>query len=71
VGPFAGAAAIADLSQVLAEGDQLEQKAAALALSASRHPAAAEALARRRDLADAIAAETISWKDVVEHTPQA
>jgi hypothetical protein len=50
VGPFAGVAAIADLGQVLAEGDELEQKAAALALSASRHPAAAEALARRRDL---------------------
>jgi hypothetical protein len=71
VGPFASDAAIADLSQVLAEGDELEQKAAALALSASRHPAAAEALARRRDLADAIAAETISWKDVTEQTPQA
>jgi hypothetical protein len=71
VGPFAGAAAIADLGRVLAEGDPREQKAAALALSASRHPAAAEALARRRDLADAIAAKTISWKDVTDHTPEA
>jgi hypothetical protein len=71
VGPFAGVAAIADLRQVLMEGDPLEKKAAALALSASRHPAAAEALARRRDLADAIAAQTISWKDVTDHAPQA
>lgn len=69
VGPFAGDKAIADLRRVLAEGDSLEQKAAALALSASRHPAAAETLAQRRDLADAIAAGKISWKDVADHTP--
>jgi hypothetical protein len=71
VGPFAGAAAIADLSCVLAKGDPMEQKAAALALSSSQNPAAAKALARRRDLADAIAAGKITWDDVRDQIPQA
>jgi hypothetical protein len=69
VGPFADAAAIADLTRVLVEGDSLDQKAAALALTASRDPAAAEALARRRDLADAVAAGEITWNDVRSQTP--
>jgi hypothetical protein len=71
VGPFAGDAAIEDLGRVLAEGDPLEQKAAALALSATRHRAAAETLARRRDLADAVAAGKITWNDLRDQIPQA
>ena len=71
VGPFAGDAAIADLARVLRQGEPLEQKAAALALSASRHPAAAETLAQRRDLGDAIAAGKITWDDVRDPVPQA
>ena len=70
VGPFADAAAIADLARVLVEGDPLEQKAAALALTASRDPTAAEVLDRRRDLVDAVAAGEITWNDVRSQTPQ-
>jgi hypothetical protein len=70
VGAFADAAAIADLAHVLAEGDPLEQKAAALALTASRDPAAAKALARRGDLADAIAAGEVTWNAVRSQSPQ-
>jgi hypothetical protein len=69
VGPFADAAAISDLARVLVEGDPLEQKAAALALTASRDPGAADALAQRRDLAHAVAAGEISWNDVRSQTP--
>jgi hypothetical protein len=71
VGPFADAAAIADLARVLVEGDPMEQKAAALALTASRDPAAAKALTRRRDLGDAVAAGKITWNDVRSQIPQA
>jgi hypothetical protein len=71
VGPFADATAIADLARVLSEGTGLEQKASALALSASRDPAAAEALGPRRDLADAIAVGEITWNDVRDCTPAA
>ena len=71
VGPFADDAAIADLRRVLAQGDPLEQKAAALALSTSRHPAAAQTLAWRLELADAVAAGRITWNDVREQIPQA
>jgi hypothetical protein len=70
VGAFADAAAIADLARVLVEGDPLEQKAAALALTASADPTATEALVRRRDLADAGAAGEITWNDVRSQTPQ-
>jgi hypothetical protein len=71
VGPFADATAIGDLARVLVAGDPIEQKAAALALTASRNPAAATALARRRDLADAVAAGSITWNDVRDQIPQA
>jgi hypothetical protein len=70
VGPFADGAAIMDLARVLLQGEPLEQKAAALALTASRDPTATEALARRRDLADAVAAGEITWNDVRSQTPQ-
>ena len=69
VGPFADTTAISDLARVLVEGDPLEQKAAALALTVSRDPEAAQALARRRDLADAVAAGEITWNDVRSQTP--
>jgi hypothetical protein len=69
VGPFADATAISDLARILVEGDPLEQKAAALALIASPDPEAAQALARRRDLADAVAAGEITWNDVRSQTP--
>ena len=64
VGRFADAAAVADLVRVLTDGDEREQKAAALALSESRRPEAAVALGRRRDLADAVAAGDMTWSDV-------
>jgi hypothetical protein len=64
VGRFADAAAVADLARVLSKGEAREQKAAALALSESRRPEAIEALARRRDLADAVASGDITWNNV-------
>jgi hypothetical protein len=64
VGRFADAAAVVDLVRVLIEGEEREQKAAALALSESRRPEAAEALGRRRDLADAVQAGDITWNNV-------
>jgi hypothetical protein len=69
VGPFADATAISDLARVVVEGDPLEQKAAALALAVSRDPEAAQALARRRDLADAVAAGEITWERRASQTP--
>ena len=69
VGPFADATAISDLARILVEGDPLEQKAAARALTASPDPEAAQALARRRDLADAVAAGEITWNYVWSQTP--
>jgi uncharacterized protein len=71
VGRFADAAAIADLARVLADGDASEQKAAVLALSDSHDSAAAQTLASRRDLADAVAAGRITWEDVCEQAPPA
>jgi hypothetical protein len=64
VGRFADAAAIDDLGRVLIDGDAMAQKAAALALAESQNPAAADVLARRRDLANSIAAGDITWNDV-------
>lgn len=69
VGRFADTPAIADLAQVLAGGNRSEQVAAALALSECTHPAAHEALGRRRDLADAIAGGGLTWNDVRGQTP--
>jgi hypothetical protein len=64
VGQFGDTIAIAELVRVLDVGDPISQKAAALALCESGHPAASRALARRRDFADAVAAGNITWADV-------
>lgn len=64
VGRFADAAAVEDLSRVLASDDPLGRAAAALALHDCPHPAAAAALAAAPGLAARVAAGEIDW-DVV------
>jgi hypothetical protein len=64
VGPHADAAARADLARVLAEGDERERRAAALALRACPDPEAREILARSPDLARAVNEGTLTWDDV-------
>jgi hypothetical protein len=64
VGPHADAAAIQDLAKVLKSGDATEKKAAALALSASRAPAAAEVLRGAPELAAAVKSGQFTWADI-------
>jgi len=61
VGRFADEAAIADLARVQDTGSAIEQTAAALALSESDQPAAAQLLAGKPDLAADIRASRIDW----------
>ncbi|XSG82130.1 MAG: EboA domain-containing protein [Methyloligella sp. ZOD6] len=64
VGPYARPGDIADLEKVLREGDETERKAAALALSESPLPEAAEALKTAPDLAEKIRAGETTWQDI-------
>lgn len=64
VGRFADAAALSDLRRVLAEGSDMERRAAALALADSRHPGAAAALDAAPDVAAAIASGRLTWNDI-------
>ena len=64
VGPHADEQAIADLTKVLGNGNETEQKAAALALSVCPHAAAQVALQSAPALASAISDGTLSWGDV-------
>jgi hypothetical protein len=68
VGRFADAQAVGDIVRVLASDSVTAQRAAALALSESQNPAAAEALARRPDLAVAIATGGIDWNSMGNDT---
>ena len=61
VGPFARGAALHDLERVLSSGTLAEQQAAALALSASPDPAAAELLQRNPTFAADIASGKLTW----------
>lgn len=65
VGPFARDSDLADLAKVLRTGDDIEQKAAALALSESKLPGAAALLETAPALAAAIEQREITWQDVV------
>jgi hypothetical protein len=61
VGPFARGPALQDLSRVLASGSGVEQKAAALALSASPDPDARGLLEQVPEMAADIAAGRLTW----------
>jgi hypothetical protein len=61
VGPFARAGVLQDLAHVLETGSPLEQKAAALALSASPDPEASGLLRRVPAPAADIAAGRLTW----------
>lgn len=64
VGPFADDALLAELEQVLATGSDIEQQAAALALSSSPHPRAKAALEKRDDLRASIERGEITWAKI-------
>jgi hypothetical protein len=64
VGPFADDAMLAELEQVLATGSDIEQQAAALAVSSSPHPKAKAMLAVRDDLRARIASGDITWAKI-------
>jgi len=64
VGPHANEAMLQDLEKVLGQGTEPERKAAALALHASRDPAAAALLRHSPDLARAAAAGELNWQNL-------
>jgi hypothetical protein len=61
VGPFAHGELLLDLERVLTSGTPIARRAAALALSASPDPAAAELLRRAPSLATDIASGALAW----------
>jgi len=61
VGPFAQGAALEDLARVLARGEPVERRAAALALAASPDRRAAKMLEQIPALAGDIAGKRLSW----------
>ena len=65
VGAHADDAALGGLQRVLATGDGVERKAAALALAACALPKAKELLAAAPDLAAAIERGTLSWDELM------
>ena len=64
VGPHANEAMLQDLEKVLGQGTEPERKAAALALHASRDPAAAALLRHSPELARAAAAGELNWQNL-------
>jgi len=64
VGPYASGAMLQDLEKVLGQGTEPERKAAALALHASRDPAAAALLRHSPELARAAAAGELNWQNL-------
>ena len=64
VGPFAAGAMVDDLKRVLDKGTGPEREAAALALSRSRDPAAADLLRRHADLAAAVREGRLNWRSL-------
>jgi hypothetical protein len=65
VGPFAGAALLADLARVLATGTPPERAAAVLALQSSSGADARKLLAPHAALRDAVAGRGTTWADVL------
>ncbi|GMQ76031.1 MAG: hypothetical protein BMS9Abin01_1294 [Gammaproteobacteria bacterium] len=65
VGPHASDDLVADLATALAEGTDIERKAAALALSAGPSEAANSVLQSAGDLADSIARGELTWDTLV------
>lgn len=61
VGPHANEAALSDLERVLETGSPKEQIAAALALSQSTEPQAADLLSKHKPLADQIQSKDLTW----------
>lgn len=64
VGRHADAAALGDLERVLESGEELERRAAALALSDSADPAATAILERTPELTAEIAGGRLIWNDI-------
>lgn len=64
VGPFAAGPMVDDLKRVLEKGTPPERQGAALALSRSRDPAAADLLRRHADLAAAVKEGRLNWHSV-------
>jgi hypothetical protein len=64
VGPYADAAALADLKRVLETGGGQERAAAALALHQCPDPEAARLLAGHRELAAEVAAGRVNWSNL-------
>ena len=65
VGPYASGAMLQDLERVLQKGTEQERSAAALALHASREPAAAALLERDPAMTKALARGDLGWERVV------
>ncbi len=70
VGRFADDGAIDDLAHILKAGNEAERAAAALALSESDRPAAADLLETEPDLAADIRAGRIGWSSLERHPGQ-
>ncbi len=66
VGPFASGETLADFQRLLTKGTELEQQAAALALSASADAGAAAMLESRRELVDLVRGQEINWDGLAE-----
>lgn len=64
VGPFAEGVMLADLRKVLETGNDVERRAAALALHASADSQAAEILSAAPDLKQMVDADAISWHHI-------
>jgi len=65
VGPYATGDLVADLTKALAEGTDIERKAAALALSASPSEAAKSVLESAGDLARSISRSELTWDTLI------
>jgi len=65
VGPYASGTMLQDLERVLKKGTEPERAAAALALHASREPAAAALLEREPAMTKSLARGDLSWEQIV------
>jgi hypothetical protein len=64
VGAFARESDVTDLANVLRDGDEMEQKAAALALAECKLPSARTALEAAPALAEAVKQGKLTWDDI-------
>jgi hypothetical protein len=71
VGPFINEKTIEDMERLLLSVDSKEREAAALACSVSQFPAAAELLARNKQLAKLVESGDISWEMIANKTEPA